>query len=250
MMQNVSDPDYRSFLANVIIDYLDYLDNLGFSIREPTCILRRIDRFLVERGIDSIQKCDGRFWIALLAQNQDRVKANTFRNWRCTFQKLCRYLVRQGWMREIPVTLFPIPKPQPYRPHVFSSDELRRFFDFLREQEARSVYPANSFRFRSRYVLYHLLYACGLRISEAIRLTVADYCSRQCTLYIQPSKFLKDRLIPIGARAASNLEHLIEMRKRLFGIAPEGPFFLALPAHRRYNPHTASDYFRIEISNR
>jgi integrase/recombinase XerD len=243
-MRKISELNYRSFLSGVIIDYLDYLDNLGFSIQEPAYILGLIDRFLVERKIGSIQKCDSRFWLELLAQHQDRIKASNFRIWRCTFQKLCRYLVRQGWMTENPVALFPIPKPQPYRPYVFSSDELRRFLGFLQQQEAQSIHPATSFRVRSRYVLFHLLYACGLRVSEAIRLTVEDYSAEQCTLFIQPSKFLKDRLIPIGGRVASNLEHLLELRKDLFGIPPEGPFFLALPARRSYKPYSISDYFR------
>jgi integrase len=147
-------------------------------------------------------------------------------------------------MPENPVALFPIPKPQPYRPYVFSNDELRRFFDYLHQQEAHFNTPITSFRFRSHYVLYHLLYACGLRVSEATRLTVEDYSAEQCTLFIQPSKFLKDRLIPIGSRVASNLEHLLELRKDLFGIPPEGPFFLTLPARRPYKAYSFSAYFR------
>lgn len=248
-MQTMPEPNYRSFLAFAMIDYLDYLDHLGFSIEEPASILRRIDGFLLEKNIGCIQQCDSQFWLELLAQYQDQVKASTFRNWHCTFQKLCRYLVRQGWMTENPVAMFPIPKSQPYRPYVFSTAELRRFFDFLHKQETRSLYPATTFRFRCRYVLYHLLYACGLRVSEAIRLTVSDYSARQRTLFIKPSKFLKDRLIPIGARTAENLEHLLELRKRFFDIPPEGPFFLVLPARRAYSPNTVSWYFQ-SVMNR
>jgi site-specific recombinase XerD len=243
-MRKISELHYRSFLAGVIMDYLDYLDNLGFSTRGPASILRRIDGFLVERNIGCIQQCDSLFWIELLAQYQHHVKASTFQIWRSTFQKLCRYLMRQGWMTENPVALFPIPKPQPYRPYVFSNDELRRFFDYLHQQEAHFNTPTISFRFRSRYVLFHLLYACGLRVSEATRLSVEDYSAEQHTLFIQPSKFLKDRLIPIGSRVAANLEHLLELRKDLFGIPPEGPFFLNLPTRKPCNPNTVSYYFK------
>jgi len=243
-MQKISELNYRSFLAGVMIDYLDYLDNLGFSIKEPAYILAVIDRFLDERKINSIQRCDSRFWLDLLAQHQDRIKASNFHIWRRIFQKFCRYLVRQGWMTENPAALFPIPKPQPYRPYVFSIDEVRRFFRFLQQQESQSIRPLILFRFRSRYVLFHLLYACGLRVSEAVRLAAEDYSAEQHTLFIRPSKFHKDRLIPIGSRVASNLEHLLELRKDLFGIPPGGPFFLALPKRRPYNPPSISDYFR------
>ena len=40
--------NYQSFLADVIRDYLDYLDHLGFSIEPQASNLRRIDGFLVE----------------------------------------------------------------------------------------------------------------------------------------------------------------------------------------------------------
>ena len=46
------------------------------------------------------------------------------------------------------------------------STQLRRFFDYLQQQADHAADPVTSFRFHSRYVFYHLLYACGLRVSE------------------------------------------------------------------------------------
>jgi len=212
-MEKLPELNYQSFLADAMRDYLDYLDHLGFSIVGPAYNLRRIDRFLAENHVGCTQQRDSRLWLRLVAQYQGRVKANTLRGWRQTFHGLCRYLVRQGWMLENPVTAFTVPKPQHYRPYVFSTDELRRFFDLLQQQAANSSDPITSYGFRSRYVFYHLIYACGLRVSEAIRLTTADYSAEQRTLFIQPSKFLKDRLIPIGQRVASNLEQLLDLRR-------------------------------------
>jgi len=246
-MEKTPEFNYRSFLADAMRDYLDYLDHLGFSIVTPAYRLRPIDRFLAENNISCIQQCDSRLWLGLQRQYQGRIKAITFRYWRCTFHKLCRYLVLQGRIPENPVTSIPLPKPQHYHPYVFSIDELRRFFDFLQQQADHFTDPLTSFRFRSRYVFYHLLYACGLRVSEAIRLTTADYAAEQRTLFIQPSKFHKDRLIPIGQRVTSNLERLIELRQRLFGIPPEGWFFLMLPKRRPYHRIWASAYFRAAL---
>ena len=248
-MDKMPELNYQSFLADAMRDYLDYLDHLGYSIVSPAYHLRRIDGFLAENNIASMQQCDTRLWLGLLARYQGQVKASTLGCWRHTFHGLCRYLVRQGWMPENPVEAFPIPKLEHYRPYVFSIEQLRRFFDYLQRQADHFANPFTSFRFRSRYVFYHLLYACGLRVSEGVRVTTADYSSRQRTLFIQPSKFHKDRLIPIGNRVASNLESLLEMRQRLFGIPPAGPFFLALPERRAYNPGTASRYFRTAMQH-
>jgi len=243
-MKQVHELNYRSFLADAMRDYLDYLDHLGFSIAVPANSLRPIDRFLVENNITCIQQCDNRFWLGFLAQHQGRVRAKTLQNWRGAFHGLCRYLVRQGWLSENPVSAFPVPKLQPYRPYVFSIEELRHFFDWLQQQADQSRDPLTSFQFRSRYVFFHLLYACGLRVSEGIRLTAADYSAEQRTLFIRPSKFLKDRLIPIGGRAASNLNLLLELRQRLFGIPAEGSIFLIMPERRPYTIFTAGNHFR------
>ncbi len=246
-MEKVPELNYRSLLANDMRDYLDYLDHLGFSILVPAYRLKAIDRFLAENNITCIQQCDSRLWLSLQRQYQGRIKAITFKYWRRTFHKFCRYLVLQGRIAENPVTLFPLPNPQPYRPYVFSIEELRRFFDFLQQQAAHFTDLLTSFRFRSRYVFYHLLYACGLRVSEGIRLATSDYSAEQRTLFIQPSKFHKDRLIPVGRRAASNLEHLLDLRQRSFGIPPAGPFFLILPQRRPYHRIWASAYFRTAL---
>jgi len=137
-MEKLPELNYQSFLADAMRDYLDYLDHLGFSIVGPAYNLRRIDRFLAENHVACTQHCDSRLWLRLVAQYQGRVKANTLQGWRQTFHGLCRYLVRQGWMLENPVTAFTVPKPQHYRPYVFSPDELHRLFDLLQQQAASS----------------------------------------------------------------------------------------------------------------
>ncbi len=244
-MDKMPELNYRSFLADAMRDYLDYLDHLGFSIVSHAYNLRRIDGFLAQNNIDCMQQCDSRLWLGLLARYQGQVKGTTIRCWRNTFHGLCRYLVRQGCMPENPAAAFPIPRLEHYRPYVFSSEQLRRFFDYLQRQADHSASPSTSFRFRSRYVFYHLLYACGLRVSEGVRLTAADYSAGERTLFIQPSKFRKDRLIPIGNRVVCNIEHLLELRQRLFGIPSEGRIFVILPRQPRpYTRYAASRYFQ------
>jgi site-specific recombinase XerD len=152
--------------------------------------------------------------------------------------------VRQGWIPQNPAAAFSIPKLEHYRPYVFPIEELRRFFAWLKLQAEHAAHPLTSFRFQSRYVFYHLIYACGLRVSEAVRLTTADYSAEQRTLFIQPSKFHKDRLIPIGERVAGNLERLLKLRQELFGIAAQGSIFLRMPDCRPYTQHWAGEQFR------
>ena len=201
-MDKLPQLDYQSFLAEAIRDYLDYLDHLGSRVVTPAYALRRIDRFLVEQQVESFAQHDPRWVMArLVDQYRSRFKAQTFEVWQRAFRGLCRYLVRRGWMKENPLATFPVPRPQPYRPHVFSPQELRGFFDYLRQRIARAAHARALYRAHCHYALYHLLYACGLRVSEAVHLAVVDYSTEQHRLYIRPSKFHKDRLIPIGSKA-------------------------------------------------
>jgi integrase/recombinase XerD len=237
--------DLQSFLAPAIRDYLDYLDHLGFGVVTPAYDLGLIDRFLVEHGIESFDRHDPR-WVMtqLMDQHQGRIKARTFKSWRQAFHGLCRYLVRRGWMSENPLATFPVPPPQPYRPYVFSPGELRRFFEYLQQQIAQAADAQALYRAHCRYALYHLLYACGLRVSEALRLDIADYSAEQRTLFIRPSKFRKDRLIPIGGKAAANLQRLLSLRSDLRIKATRRVLFLRLPQQRPYHRNSISDYFR------
>jgi integrase len=83
-----------------------------------------------------------------------------------------------------------------------------------------------------------------LRVSEAVRLAVGDYSAGQRTLYIQPSKFHKDRLIPIGSKVAANLDHLLSLRADLERPATGSALFLKLPQREPYHRDWISRYFR------
>jgi integrase/recombinase XerD len=237
--------DYQSFLAEAMRDYLDYLDHLGFAVVGPAYALRRIDRFLIDHHVQNFDQHDSRWvMIRLLDQYQGRFKGRTLRSWRQVFQGFCRYLVRCGEIRENPLADIPAPRLQAYRPYVFSPQELRRFFNYLQQQIREAAHPRAFYRAQCRYTLYHLLYACGLRVSEALHLAVADYSAEQRTLYIRPSKFHKDRLIPIGSKAAANLDHLLSLPQGLGKGTAGSVLFSKLPQFQSYRRDWISAHFR------
>jgi hypothetical protein len=55
-MEKRPELDYQSFLAEAIRDYLDYLDHLGFRVVEPAYALGRIDRFLFNHHVESLNQ--------------------------------------------------------------------------------------------------------------------------------------------------------------------------------------------------
>jgi len=235
--------NYQSFLADRFREYLDYRDHLGFSTMHSACNLRSIDHFLVENHIQTFPLTDPRFLIQLADYYQYQLKPSTLRGCFSTFRGFCRFLVRQGYLSEMPATLPVRLKPYAPQPYVFSSAQLHRIFDYLNAQATRAVDPLIAYRFQSYSVLYHLLYACGLRVSEAVRLTVADFSPAQSTLFIRPSKFHKDRLLPVGKKVQTNLKQLLERSQRYTDSSPQSPLFLSLPQCRPYSRFAVSVYF-------
>jgi site-specific recombinase XerD len=63
--------------------------------------------------------------------------------------------------------------------------------------------------------LLPLLYGAGLRVSEAINLTLADVDLGERVLVIRDTKFYKSRLVPIGHHLAGALGLYIEQRGTL-----------------------------------
>ena len=60
-----------------------------------------------------------------------------------------------------------------------------------------------------------LLARCGLRISEPVRLLKHHYRKDYCTIYIEKTKFKKDRLIPIPKSVADEINNYLSVRERL-----------------------------------
>ena len=106
-----------------------------------------------------------------------------------------RFALARGY-----VSISPLPKivpkpPRAFVPHIYSHDELRRLLEATASCDNNSHSNIESDTFRT---LILLLYGAGLRISEALALTLADVNLSAGILNIQASKFYKTRLVPLS----------------------------------------------------
>jgi integrase len=101
--------------------------------------------------------------------------------------------------------------PPPITPYVYSRDELQRLLDATDMLES----PCSRLQARTYRTLLLLLYGAGLRVSEAINLTLADVDLAERVLVIRGTKFYKSRLVPIGHQLANLLLLYIEQRASL-----------------------------------
>lgn len=87
------------------------------------------------------------------------------------------------------------PKEKQYVPHIYTGEELKRFFA---ETEKCHYTPECPYRHLIMPVFFRMLYTCGLRVSEARLLKVADVDINAGILTINHSKKDNSRLVPMA----------------------------------------------------
>ena len=90
-------------------------------------------------------------------------------------------------------------------PHIYTTDEIGRLVE-----AALRLRPMGGLRPHTHATLIALLSATGLRISEALKLTIADVT--RDGLLIRETKFRKTRLVPLHDTAAAGLQRYLARR--------------------------------------
>lgn len=129
-----------------------------------------------------------------------------------------RYAISRGYLAEMPLALSNRPPKQPGAivPYIYTNEEIRRLL------EATVPFP-NQKSHIHRHTLRTLLlvlYGAGLRLSEALNLTLADMDLAASVLTIRETKFYKTRLVPIGKDLQRAISEYVEGRKS--PVFPQG----------------------------
>lgn len=120
---------------------------------------------------------------------------------------LYRYAIARG---HVSMSALPEQRPQlppPITAYVYSHDEVRRMLDATAALD-NACSPLQSYTYRT---LLLLLYATGLRVSEALALNCDDLDVDDRLLLIRQTKFYKSRWVPMSVRA---VEILVRYRAR------------------------------------
>jgi integrase len=128
------------------------------------------------------------------------LRASTVRRNELALRQLAEYARAVGWHAYVPAAATCVRvRHQP--PYVFTDDEVRRLFAAIDSQ------PMSSFTNKAMVdpVLFRVLYGAGLRISEALNLTLSDVDTSAGTLRIRDSKNGEGRTIPITGRLTATL---------------------------------------------
>jgi integrase len=133
------------------------------------------------------------------------LKASTIRREEIILRDLADHARQFGWPAWAPPTLTRVKSGHRPPPYVFSDEEIRRLFHAIDTQPLSE----DSNRALVDPVLFRVLYATGLRISEALNLKLRDVDPARATLEVRDSKNRENRIVPITQRLAATLQAYI-----------------------------------------
>ncbi len=201
---------FESFMAPRLDEFLVYRKSLGYKMRGFTSQLSAFDRYLKEK--ESKEKLLGpSFFLEMRANlNMQPSSVNTILSAARVF---FAYMVRCGYYEQNPVAGVPELKQNIIVPFVFSPEQTNQLLAAVckRFHHTKGLFLRNL----AIYTAILLMARCGLRISEPLRLKRHHYRRDDGTIYIEKTKFNKDRLIPVPSAVMTQIDNYISVRKAL-----------------------------------
>ena len=198
----------KYFLAPLVADYIDFLINIkGLSKNTTNSYhrdLNKLVKFLDAKNVDDIENfseevCSG--WIADLFQKN--IGPRSIQRHISSAKGFFNYLRKIELIKHSPFELISSPKAPNHLPSTLSPEEVVQLLNFK---------PKNVQEKRDLAVI-ELIYASGLRVSEAVNANLGDFEDNKNFLRVL-GKGSKTRLVPVGRFAQVAVsEWLLERNK-------------------------------------
>ena len=193
-------------LSEVIDAYIAMKTSLGMSFDSARRLLRQFSREIGNPAIGEVQA------EAVATFLRGRGALNT--TWGLKYRILSgfyKFAISRELANSSPLPVN-VPKLPPQQsPYVYSIDELRQLLDATSVVHVSST-PLQAPMYRTLLIL---LYGSGLRIGEALNLTLCDIDLIERIITVRDTKFFKTRLVPIGPKLAGQLAVYVQQRRQL-----------------------------------
>jgi integrase/recombinase XerD len=213
-----SPPPHAPGIESLLLDFLAYLElERGLSrntLEAYRCDLLQFGQFLDARGVSATEAlhADLAAWLSELM-----VAASTLARKLACLRSFYRHLRREGLIEHDPTADLRGPRAPQRLPRVLTREQVAR----LLAQPQGSAPLA----LRDRALL-ELMYACGLRASEAVGLELADVDLEEGMLCAR-GKGSKERIVPVGRQAVlALLAYCRGGRPELLGAGASTRLFL------------------------
>ena len=194
-------------LSQLATKYIIFKQSMGMRFRAESVILKAFCRAMGDINIAQVTPNSVQHYLTGTGP------ITTF--WHRKFDALSgfyRFALSRGYVSSSPLPTIIPKRPAPFQPYIYTHDQFRRLVemtDILGSSRRCQVQPVT---FRT---LLLLLYGTGLRISEALSLSLTDVDLPASLLTIHNTKFFKTRWVPIGPQLTAVLVTYAKTRRQL-----------------------------------
>lgn len=213
-------PVYNSVFKKEFQDLVELKRALGFSYETEAYAFQRIDSFFNKSSLSN--KCIAKelcnTWCSkrsyeTIANQASRISA---------MRVFCRYLNDMGYPAYIPpkgITR----KPPKYDAHIYTDDELRRFFAAV--DKSQSVPSECPYRSDVMPVFFRILYTSGVRVSELRLAKIRDFNLNEGYLTVHEAKNHKDRIVPIHQLLTDSC---LKLKEKIHSFSMDDEYFFMI----------------------
>jgi integrase/recombinase XerD len=225
----------QSVLSACMEKFLQEKHACGYDYHEPTRILRRLDSFVVQEGLTSCELPSSivRKWLAKKAHESVRTHQQRI----IVTRQFSRFLLRLGYSAYVPDSTLTTRNPSTFVPRMLTDEELRKFFQAVDALEPTARSPL---RHLIMPEVFRLLYGCGFRAREVLKLRVRDVDLNQGIITVRQGKCRKDRLVPPALALVNRLRKYAAR----FGNRPADAIFFPGPGGGPFSLRTVYTVFR------
>ncbi len=218
----------REVLNEHILSYIKLKQSVGNIYKKNQRVLFDFDHFISMRTnptlyANTIEPKHIRQWLKHMKCSFNEQRRKIY-----ILKRFFDYLICIGdWSNnsaDIVLEEFGSPNATKFRPLIFTKPQIAQVL-----KVAKSLPKTRTFPLRAHvcYTIIAMLYALGLRHSEARNLRICDVNLDQFTLAIVQTKFHKSRVVPFGPKMAQAIEAYLAVRRKLFSpVKDHDPLFI------------------------
>jgi integrase len=233
---------FESFMAPQLKQFAAYRKQLGYESDSVRSVLLDFDRYLQKQAVADPSRLTPEFFLKLRAGIHEN--PNTVNRVLSGLRALFAFLVRQGQYAQNPLDDIPARGQRYFVPFIFTMPQT----DQLLQAVCKTI------RHRPRYFLFDvavylsilLMARCGMRINEPLRLQQDNYRPDEGSIYIEKTKFRKDRLIPLPVAVRKEIDDYLKLRQ-LFAGDDQNPYLLARKKHRGLHENQVRNVFHWAV---
>lgn len=233
--------NFKSIFKNELNYFIKYKRSLGLKYQKEISRLKYIDNILYELKLKS--KIITKEIFYKLVERNNMQGENYARQYGVT-KDFCKYLISNEY-KNIYYEDKKFNVVNNYKPVIFTNEEILLLFQTMDKYKEQYKGKKSYQLYYCYCILFRLLYSCGLRVSETIKITISDVSFNENTINIIDSKRHSSRLIIFSNSMKKCLEDYIG----LFDIT-DGLLFKNNRSHKINNEALRIYYKKIlNLSN-